>query len=28
MLAFPAEFIAASAPPVIQEESKFFLQLF
>ena len=27
MLAFPAEFIVASAPPVVQEESKFFLPL-
>ena len=27
MLAFPAEFIVASAPPVVQEESKLFLQL-
>ena len=27
MLTFPAESVAASAPPVVQEESKLFLQL-
>lgn len=27
MLAFPAHFVVASASPVVQEESKFFLQL-
>ena len=28
MLAFPAESVVASAPPVIQEESKLFLPFF